>query len=73
MTVQDHVEGRLLRKPAGANGFGYDPLFFVPELGKTTAQLPPEEKHRISHRGKALRRMHDLMEEMGIKGGEEQD
>jgi len=73
MTVQDHVEGRLLRAAAGANGFGYDPLFFVPELGKTTAQLPAQEKHRISHRGKAARRMHELMEEMGVKGGEEQD
>jgi XTP/dITP diphosphohydrolase len=73
ITVQDDVHGRLLRAPAGVNGFGYDPLFFVPDLGKTTAQLPPEEKHRISHRGKALRRMRSLMEEMGIKGGDEQD
>jgi XTP/dITP diphosphohydrolase len=62
MTAEDDVQGRLLRAPAGSNGFGYDPLFFVPELGKTTAELSPQEKHRISHRGKALRRLHALME-----------
>jgi len=62
LTVQDEVKGQLLRSPAGANGFGYDPLFFVPNLGKTTAELPAEEKHRISHRGKALRRLGGLME-----------
>jgi XTP/dITP diphosphohydrolase len=61
LTVRDAVEGRLLHEPRGEGGFGYDPLFFVPDLGRTTAELPPQEKHRISHRGKALRRMHDLM------------
>jgi XTP/dITP diphosphohydrolase len=65
MTVQDHVQGRLLRAPAGVNGFGYDPLFFVPDLGKTTAELPPQEKHRISHRGKAMRRLRGLLSEVG--------
>jgi XTP/dITP diphosphohydrolase len=62
LTVRDSVEGTILRTPRGANGFGYDPLFLVPELGKTTAELSPEEKHRISHRGKALRRLRQLME-----------
>jgi XTP/dITP diphosphohydrolase len=64
LTAQDAVEGVLLRGPRGANGFGYDPLFFIPPLGKTTAELEPDEKHAISHRGKALRRMRELMERL---------
>lgn len=47
-------EGRVARERRGAYGFGYDPIFFVVELGRHMAELPPEEKHRISHRGKAL-------------------
>ena len=62
LTAQDAVEGVLLRGPRGTNGFGYDPLFFIPAMGKTTAELGPEEKHAISHRGKALRRMRELMD-----------
>ncbi|MEA2710935.1 MAG: XTP/dITP diphosphohydrolase [Phycisphaerales bacterium] len=65
LTAQDAVEGIMLRSPRGANGFGYDPLFFIPSLGKTTAELEPDEKHAISHRGKALRRMRGLMEQLG--------
>lgn len=55
------VEGCIARKNAGENGFGYDPLFYVPELGCTTAQLPPREKNRISHRGQAVRRFAELL------------
>jgi XTP/dITP diphosphohydrolase len=66
LTARDAVEGRILRQPRGANGFGYDPLFLVPELGRTTAELPPDEKHNISHRGKALRRMRALMSRAGL-------
>jgi XTP/dITP diphosphohydrolase len=55
------VEGRIARRPAGSNGFGYDPLFYVPELGCTTAELPPEEKNRISHRGQAVRHFASLL------------
>ena len=62
LTTRDHVEGIILRAPRGAGGFGYDPLFLVPQLGKTTAELSPEEKHAVSHRGKALRRMKELVE-----------
>ncbi len=51
------VEGRLLRAPRGHNGFGYDPLFLIPHLNQTTAELTPEEKHALSHRGKALRQL----------------
>ncbi|MGH7176391.1 MAG: RdgB/HAM1 family non-canonical purine NTP pyrophosphatase, partial [Tepidisphaeraceae bacterium] len=55
LTALDRVEGRILREPRGGNGFGYDPLFLISELGKTTAELNPAHKHQVSHRGKALR------------------
>lgn len=61
LTTRGTIEGRILHAPRGENGFGYDPLFLVPELGKTTAQLPPEEKHDISHRGRAMRRLSRLL------------
>lgn len=47
-------EGRILGSPRGHNGFGYDPVFFVPEKGCTSAELPPEVKNKLSHRGKAF-------------------
>ena len=62
LTACDTVEGRVIRAARGANGFGYDPLFLIDELGKTTAELAPDEKHAISHRGKALRHLRKLME-----------
>jgi XTP/dITP diphosphohydrolase len=62
LTARDTVEGRVIRAARGANGFGYDPLFLIDEMGKTTAELPPDEKHAISHRGKALRHLRKLME-----------
>jgi XTP/dITP diphosphohydrolase len=55
-------EGRILHGLSGANGFGYDPLFFVPTHDCSSAELPPEEKNRISHRGQALRKLHELLE-----------
>jgi XTP/dITP diphosphohydrolase len=58
------VEGRIAHRPAGRNGFGYDPLFFVGELGCTTAQLPPERKNEISHRGRAVREFARLLAEL---------
>ncbi len=51
------IEGELAKAPAGENGFGYDPIFYVPQFGKTTAQLSMAEKNEISHRAKALREM----------------
>jgi XTP/dITP diphosphohydrolase len=63
LTARDTVEGRILRTPRGSNGFGYDPLFHIESLGKTSAELSAEEKHRISHRGKALRRLRQLIAE----------
>ena len=53
----DYVEGRILEAPRGTGGFGYDPLFFLPERGCTTAELSAEEKNRVSHRGKAFRKL----------------
>ena len=47
----------------GENGFGYDPIVYVPEFGRTTAQLTPEEKNKISHRGKALEQMKKYIQE----------
>ncbi len=66
LTAMDKIEGRLLRVPRGSNGFGYDPLFLVPEIDKTTAELDLAAKHAISHRGKALVRMRDLMARLRI-------
>lgn len=51
------MEGVIAEKPAGENGFGYDPIVYLPEFGKTAAQLSPVEKNKISHRGKALDKM----------------
>jgi XTP/dITP diphosphohydrolase len=53
------VRGTILEAPRGHNGFGYDPLFFVPELRKTTAEMSPGEKSAISHRGQAFRKFLD--------------
>jgi len=55
LTYEGRCEGIIAEKPEGKNGFGYDPVFYFPEYGKTFAQLTREEKSRISHRGKALR------------------
>ncbi len=54
-------EGEILTAPRGQEGFGYDPLFYVPELGRTAAELSPEEKSRHSHRGKAMRSLCALL------------
>ena len=53
-TFEGVIEGRVLDAPRGRNGFGYDPLFFHPPSGRTTAELDPEEKQAVSHRGQAL-------------------
>lgn len=57
MTEEATIEGRIGYEEKGRNGFGYDPIFIVPEYDKSTAQLTEEEKNEISHRGKALRGM----------------
>jgi XTP/dITP diphosphohydrolase len=56
-------EGIIAFEPRGERGFGYDPIFYLPELKKTMAELPPEEKNRISHRGRAARKASQLLKE----------
>jgi XTP/dITP diphosphohydrolase len=63
LLVRGECEGVLLKELRGEGGFGYDPLFYVPELGKTFAELSSEEKNRISHRAKALRSLLSLLVE----------
>ena len=58
------LEGLITNREIGKNGFGYDPIFFVPHLNKTVAQLTPEEKNVISHRGNAIRKFKPLLEEL---------
>jgi len=59
---QETLEGEITYEPKGESGFGYDPVFFILKLGKTAAELLPEEKNEISHRGKAGRAIASLME-----------
>lgn len=60
--VRGTIEGRIGYEIAGENGFGYDPIFYVPEYGCTTAEMNPEQKNELSHRGNALRAMRVIME-----------
>ena len=60
-TRRGTIEGRIAYEPAGENGFGYDPIFYYPEKKMTTAQLSPEEKNKVSHRGKALRLIKEVL------------
>ena len=60
--VSAKVGGEILEAPRGRGGFGYDPVFFFPELGKSFAELQPEEKNQFSHRGKAFRRLMEVLE-----------
>ncbi len=57
LTAEDYLYGEIAHDERGSNGFGYDPLFLLPERGLRTAEISPEEKNRISHRGKALRQL----------------
>jgi len=53
-TTEGIIRGQIIDQPRGSHGFGYDPVFFIPERGRTMAELEPEEKNRISHRARAL-------------------
>ncbi len=64
--VEGVVEGVIADSPRGSNGFGYDPIFFIPELGKTFAELEPEHKNRISHRARAAQSARKLLEDWPI-------
>ena len=59
--VRETIEGRIAHESAGTHGFGYDPIFYLPEYGCTSAELSMEEKNKISHRGKALRAIKDVL------------
>ena len=62
--TEETMEGRIAEKPAGHEGFGYDPILYLPEFGKTSAEITIEEKNRISHRGKALEAMKVKLKEL---------
>ena len=64
--VRGTIEGMIGYEERGENGFGYDPIFYLPERGVSTAELPPEEKNNISHRGNALRKMKELLEKEAL-------
>jgi XTP/dITP diphosphohydrolase len=59
--------GEIARAPRGSNGFGYDPLFYLKDLGRTAAELAPEHKNRISHRGLALQKLLESLREAGSR------
>jgi len=63
--ARGEIHGQLTREPRGSNGFGYDPIFYYPPLGKTTAELSPAEKDAVSHRGNALKLFYEKMKEAG--------
>ena len=62
--TEGKLEGFIAEKEAGANGFGYDPVFYLPQLNKTVAQLISPEKNAISHRGQAVRKLKPLLEKL---------
>ena len=63
--ARGEVHGEVLRTPAGTGGFGYDPIFYYPPLGKTLAAVAPEEKNQVSHRARALKVLYEKMKEAG--------
>lgn len=63
--ARGEIHGELLREPVGENGFGYDPIFYYPPYGKSTAQMSPEEKNQVSHRGRALNVFYEKLKEAG--------
>ena len=63
--ARGEIHGELLRAPAGENGFGYDPIFYYPPLGMTTAEMPSEVKNQVSHRANALKVFYQKLKEAG--------
>ncbi|MGN0108327.1 MAG: XTP/dITP diphosphatase [Hominilimicola sp.] len=67
VTATGEVKGHITHEPRGENGFGYDPIFFSDELGKTFAQSSDEEKNSVSHRGRALKNLYEKLKAMEVK------
>ena len=63
--ARGEIHGELTREPRGENGFGYDPIFYYPPAGMTTAEMAPEDKNQVSHRGVALNVMYEKLKELG--------
>ncbi len=63
--ARGEIHGELLREPRGENGFGYDPIFYYPPAGMSTAEMAPEDKNEVSHRGNALKVFYDKLKEAG--------
>lgn len=63
LTCEGSVEGTIAREPKGQHGFGYDPVFYLPDLGRHMAELSPEEKDAVSHRGRALRLARKMLQD----------
>jgi XTP/dITP diphosphohydrolase len=63
-SFEDRWQGRIVDKPAGTGGFGYDPVFFLPELSMTVAQLPPGLKNQLSHRAKAFQKLKNYLQKV---------
>lgn len=63
--ARGEIHGELTRQPRGENGFGYDPIFYYPPFGQTTAEIPTEQKNQVSHRGNALRIFYEKLKEEG--------
>jgi XTP/dITP diphosphohydrolase len=63
-TVRGECHGTIAFEPRGEHGFGYDPVFYFPELGKTLAELPLDVKNRVSHRGKAAREAYRVLDRL---------
>lgn len=66
LTTRGIIEGQITKEEIGENGFGFDPIFYVPRFGKTTAQLTEEEKNEVSHRGLALKNMKEELRKLHI-------
>jgi XTP/dITP diphosphohydrolase len=64
LETQGTLEGYITDREIGTNGFGYDPIFYVPDLQRTVAQLSPDEKNAVSHRGNAIRKLKPLLEQI---------
>ena len=64
--VRGHVEGEILKERQGEGGFGYDPLFYFPQFGKTLAEVSPEEKNSVSHRGNAIKLFAEQLKKLEI-------